>query len=849
MKEPIFFDTETCGLHGPIVLIQWALGDGPVQMHSVWKEPISDTLELLESLTTNPGGVIGFNLAFDWFHVCQLYTTLLRLPDHSRLPEDCIEEYALAEPGARDGDCLKPVCASDLMLVARRGPYQSMMARKPIRIRRVPTAIAYGLAAELENRVELSEIYFSRRKNKALPKWAVVDSKDRSTDKIDPNFKDVLLDFKASTALKVIANDLLGEDRYGRERSVYSDISMPAKFYPIELGYAPFALALSSPAHSWRVPRNFPIRKIKNVEIRGKKTWPALIEYHIRHWSYGTYARQYAEDDVKDTRGIWKAFDCPEPGDIDSELACMVGAVRWRGFTVDVEKIKDLRASALVRSKSAPRSPKEVKEFLFKVMSPMERLGTRSTKKVILEEMAGNKRQGKIPWQTDCPECEGEGTVPLPLEEVKIPRNIGTLTLSESMKVANPTTPCSNCKGSGTVDHPVAQRAQLVLDARKAKKDVEVYTKLIVAGRFHASFVVIGTLSSRMSGADNLNPQAIRSDSEFRSTFTLHHPGTVLCGGDYESFEVGLAEANYNDTKLREQLQSFTDCYKCGGTDPSCEDCGGSNRAKMKIHALFGTMCYPAMTYAEIVKNKIVYTRSKSGFFSQIYGGNFKTLMDRLGVDEQSARAAENRFGATYEGVARARQVIFDKFCSMRQPAGIGTHVEWHEPADYIENMLDPPFKRYFLLENQICKVIFNLANKPPAAWRELKDIKIQRDTQNRDRFQTLGGAAQSALYGAAFQIQAANMRAAANHVIQSTGAEITKATQLAIWELQPSGINRWLVQPMNVHDEIECNVADDPALIERVKQTVLAKVETYRELVPLIGMEWKVGMQSWGEK
>ena len=826
--SPIFFDTETCGLHGPIVLLQYAKGDGPVQMMSVWKEPINVVMETLEELATSPGGVVGFNLAFDWFHVCQMYTTLARMSDKDAILEECLEEYALAEPGARDGDCLKPVAASDLMLVARRGPYQSTMARKPIKIRRVPSVLAHGLAQELEQRITLKEIYFSRRKQKGLPKWEVKDAKDKDTGKIDPHFKDVCMDFKASSALKVIANDLLGENRYGRERFNYADIELESKFYPVELGFAPFAMAMSNPTHNWKVPRSFPIRKVRigkrTVDIRGKPTWPAVIHHHIRHWTYGTYARMYAEDDVKDTRAIYEAFDSPRLGDVDSELACMVGAVRWKGFTVNAEAIKSLRKDAIKRAKAAPRSPREVRELLEPCMAPVERLAFTSTKKMELEKMAGDLRNGIAPWQIDCPNCDGEGSV-----------------VTES----GDNSPCQKCQGSGGVDHPVAERARLVLDARKAKKDIEIFDKLLVAGRFHASFVIIGTLSNRMSGADNLNPQAIRNDKKFRSCFTLYHPGTILAGGDFEAFEVSLAEANYNDAKLREQLMSFTECFKCGGKNPKCDDCSGTNKSKMKIHALFGTMCYPHMTYDQIVKDKITYTRSKSGFFSQIYGGNYKTLMDRLNVDEKSAVEAENRFGATYEGVARARTIIFDKFCSMRQPAGIGSQVEWHEPADFIENMLEPPFRRYFLLENQICEALFKLANKVPASWRELKDIKVWR----RDREQTASGAVQSALFGAAFQIQAANMRAAANHVIQSTGAEITKATQLEIWKLQPSGVNRWLVQPMNNHDEIEVVVADEPNLIEQVEKAIYEKVESYRPLVPLIGIEWKSGMKSWGEK
>ncbi len=72
-------------------------------------------------------------------------------------------------------------------------------------------------------------------------------------------------------------------------------------------------------------------------------------------------------------------------------------------------------------------------------------------------------------------------------------------------------------------------------------------------------------------------------------------------------------------------------------------------------------------------------------------------------------------------------------------------------------------------------------------------------------RIQTAGGAVSSALYGAAFGIQAANMRAAANHEIQSPGGQITKAVQRRIWDLQPTGIHDLVVAPANVHDEIMC--------------------------------------------
>ena len=818
MSGPIYLDSETVGLTGPMVLFQWAEGDGPVELLSVWKEPFGVTLDLMEKLCYHPDGIVGFNLAFDWFQIQKIYNMFSLYVDRhdggrEHLPEDHIQELALLEAEARDGECLKPQKACDLMLVARRGPYQSTMNRKSIMIRRIPNVIAHELATLLESEVEVSDIYFSRRKKKG-PKWQVVDCPLRDKpNKFDPDFKNIVMNFKASAALKVIANDLLGADRFSRKRAKFQDIELERQFWPGEAPFAPFATAISSPKNGWKISKTFFVK-----DIRGKRTWPALIKHHIDHWHYGTFARQYAEDDVTDTRSIYYKFGSPDLGDTESTLACMVASCRWRGFTVDIEGLKRQKAKMQEVARSAPKSAREAREYISGLMSPVEALGFTTTRKMVLENMVRT-------MEADCPVCKGEGTV----------------TNSETLEESN----CLKCEGSGGVPHPCTLRAQQVLDARAAKKEIEIYDKLLTAGRFHASFNVIGTLSGRMAGTDRLNPQAIKSSKEVRSLFTLAQPGFTLCGGDFEAFEVSLAEANYNDPKLREQLLSKTECYKCGGKNSNCDDCHGTNQTPMKIHALFGTMCFPKMTYAEIVKNKVVYTRSKSGFFSKIYGGNYVTLMNRLDVDEKAALEAEARFDNTYEGVKRARVKIETMFCSMRQPNGIGTKVEWHEPADYIENMLTPPFRRYFTLENAICKALFQIANNPPNSWKSYKDIKVWR----KDRQQTVPGSVQSALYGAAFQLQAANMRAAANHVIQSTGAEITKDLQVRLWGLQPAGIDSWYIQPFNVHDEVNAVAFDDPTLLESINKVVTSIIDKYKPMVPLIGIDWKNRMKSWGEK
>jgi DNA polymerase I-like protein with 3'-5' exonuclease and polymerase domains len=102
-------------------------------------------------------------------------------------------------------------------------------------------------------------------------------------------------------------------------------------------------------------------------------------------------------------------------------------------------------------------------------------------------------------------------------------------------------------------------------------------------------------------------------------------------------------------------------------------------------------------------------------------------------------------------------------------------------------------------------------------------------------------------LYAAAFGMQAATMRAAANHEIQSSGATITKMVQRQIWELQPAGGHRWFVEPMNIHDEIMC--VTEPSLVDRVADVVNQAVESVRDKVPLIKMDWKKSLASWADK
>lgn len=762
------------------VLLQWAEGDGPIHLWEIWKEPVQRTLDLLEYITKHE--IVGFNLVFDWYHISKLYTIWSLLP-RDWIPEQHIEEIAQLEPQGMDGPCLKPVAACDLLLHSRKGPYQSLMAREDIRIRRVPTSLAYALAQELEKIIEFDGIYFAKTVDKTAPRWKVFDIVSKKGI-VNQDFKDVVLKFHAAGGLKFLAEYALKMP----PKYHYADVELDSSWRPYELGYAPTALAVAK-APDWECYNT-------DGKLIGM-AWPALIREHIRHWHESEPAREYARADVVYTRLLWEHFGKPEAGDTDSELACMVAAVRWHGFTIDEPGIEDLLQHAVSVVAQSPvniNQPPAVRRYLSECMDEMEQLIIEeSTKKQNIEQIA----TWTIEEEEPCTKCEGED-----------PR-------------------CIRCNGTGRLfkgAHPAAVRAVELLAVKEASKEVELYTKLLRAGRLHASFKVIGTLSSRMSGGDGLNAQGIKHAKNVRKMFPLAWDGMVLCGGDFDSFEVTIADAVFDDPGLRQTLLDGK-----------------------KIHAILGVELYPGMTYQEIVDSDGAvtplvdyYTRSKQGMFGFMYGGDHSTWNKRLNIPEEQARKAYDKWCAKYPGIGKSRMRIYDDFCSMRQPAGIGKQVVWKEPKDYVESFLG--FRRYYTLENRICKALFGLANKPPAAWHNAK-IRVVR----RDRLQLPVGATQSALYGAAFQIQAANMRAGNNHLIQSPGAEITKQVQRRIWDLQPSGVNEWYVAPFNIHDEINC--VTRPESVDAVAQVVQETVESYRPQVPLIGMKWVKEMTSWAEK
>lgn len=784
-----YLDTETCGLVGMPVLLQYALDDGPISLYEPWKWPVRDTLELIERIAACT--VVGFNLAFDWFQLCKLYTTWKLLP-LNWIPEHHINEIAAFESRAMDGDCLKPFGALDLMLHARKGPYQSMMNREPIRIRRVPEAAADQLLARLEESLAFEPIYFARSK-KPGARWKKFPS-------YKPGFVDIVCSFHPSSKLKHLAEHALGVT----DAVMFADIELDKKYRPVEFGYAPTANATSSLEQNWEVYKN---NKVGDRVLKGY-AWPGVIAKHIEHWHCCQAAREYARMDVDYTRRLAHHFAGLEglkelpANDDDSVLACMVGAIRWRGYTIDAPAIEILKGKAAAIVATSPvnvNRVKEVRAYLEAVMVPAEQLAfsKKSTAKDTLEEM---EKATEADWQiTEVESCELCNGCDWP---------------------DRPRDKCPRCSGSGFIypgKHPVSKRAAELNKIRKAKKEVEFYDKILLAGRLHADFVVIGARSSRMAGAGGVNAMAIKNAPEVRHSFPLAHDGYQLCGGDFDGFEVTIMDAVYQDPSLHAELLS-----------------GKS------LHSLFGEVAY-GLTYDQIELDKPLRKRSKIGVFLDGYGGESRLLAKKLGLSIEKTKIIQSAWQERFPGIKAAREKVREEFSSIHRSESGSFY--WTEPSDRSLTLLG--FPRFFSMENDTARALFKLANEFARLASGATGPMVERSELRG--LQSPAGATCSALLGAALSLVKSIIRAAGNHRIQGTGAGICKSLQRRIWDRQPCGYHPFRVMPMNIHDELMVPVL--PEEIEPVAMIVAETVREYRAHVPLLGISWYRNVPRWSDK
>lgn len=502
--------------------------------------------------------------------------------------------------------------------------------------------------------------------------------------------------------------------------------------------------------------------------------WLDYFPEYLFHWQNNQVALIYAKNDVQHLKDLYNYFKQPTPTK-DSMLACMVGCLHWKGYKINLElcktKFKEIdERLTFIQSIINVNAPQKVKKFLHEECDVIEKILINDTSEETLSNILLN------------PE----------IENIKL-----------------------------------KERIKLVFEGRKLYGEWNLLKKLIIAKRLYITLKITGTKSDRMSGGSlnkskSINPQGISRNSFIRELILFSDEGETLNGGDFDGFEISIADAHYQDPELRKLLLT-----------------------EKSIHAIWGSLVYKK-TYEEIMDTKKdasgEYIKAKTSFFAKLYCAYFNKLAEILKTNEESVREADRYFSETFKVITEKRKETVNKLTMISQPNGKGSEIIYKEPQEYIESFLG--FKRFFTLEFKIIKELYKLSLNPP---NEITNIGRSFNVKRSDRIQTGLGALQTSILSAAFQLQAHIQRAGINHEIQSPGARITKDLEYDIYQLQPQGIHSYYVSPLNVHDELMTPCMK--GIEEELEEIVISYIKNHKVIVPFLKMSWKKNLKNWSEK
>lgn len=357
----------------------------------------------------------------------------------------------------------------------------------------------------------------------------------------------------------------------------------------------------------------------------------------------------------------------------------------------------------------------------------------------------------------------------------------------------------------------LSDAAKTIQDQRSIQKYLDILLKLEKVGRWHPDFNIVGTFSNRMSGRGGFNPQGIPKEetSGLRSIFTFKDTEEFLSGGDFVSQEITILDAILGESQLRKDL-------------------------------IAGIKPHTKMAQAMFKKTEVSpmeYFKGKTGVFGIVYGAMAHKISTITGGTIEEAEEILEDFFTRYPAIKDRANRIASQFSVLTQPRGLGTVVSFKDLPCLSRSLLG--HVRRFDLEKICIRALYDLACNLPDEIKHMTNI-----LHRRDREQTVAGATRSALYAGAFGVQSKMQRAAGNNEIQSTGAEVTKTLQQALWCLQPVGVSEWKVRLFNVHDEVLA-VSTIP---EQVKEMVEFTIKRLKDNVPLLDIDWKVKINNWAE-
>ena len=371
--------------------------------------------------------------------------------------------------------------------------------------------------------------------------------------------------------------------------------------------------------------------------------------------------------------------------------------------------------------------------------------------------------------------------------------------------------------------HPVAELAEQVLKKRKDINTTRLLEFFAEARAFFPAIKVAGTFTNRMAGGESesavstkgrINPQGI--DKSLREIITgADGFDEENSGGDFDGFEVTIAIAVWGSEELKAEIV-----------------------AGKSIHGLFGACIYN-MTYEEVMETHELYKgdyrdkyqMAKNTFFARVYGAAIQKCAETLGITFEEARIGLLRWEKKYK-LEKHREALEAEYSMIKD-------WEWREPKGYVESLFG--FKRKFDIEIEVARQLFRFLELIPEPW-----FRSEQVIRRKDKAQSPGQAVRSAVLSTVFSLQGRITRVAGNHLIQSPGGDICKTVQYDLWDLQPHGVHPLRIRLLNVHDELF--TTHKKQIREQVHQTVARSVEGLRQVVPLLGMTFKV-QKTWDKK
>lgn len=785
--ETCIFDSETLGLHGPMVILQYKFDDEPAVLYNPWLEPVDKTIRLIERMVLSR--VVAHNITFDWQKIQSFYNAIRGLALNfggDKRPIDYVDEMVHLFYTCRNDFCLKPPQAVCTLMLCQKQIGGAASDMKEIRVRKIPAEVGPLVAHVLNKHTKIPEIMFARRKTER-DMWNVGECSEKDAG---DDWCDVVLKFAPSNSLKDVCKLVLGADQI---QKLGKDLRPDE--YPVEEGYAPYCNLLDEGGYYYTP-------KPKNGQAPVKrKLWPLLLHDHIRFWNEDPKAVKYAMDDIVLLLMLYEHLGRPET-DFDAEIGCQVASVRMAGFSLDLDKLEAGIEESTKHNDAAEvnvDSPKQVKQYIMGALDELEAF-------VVAEGC--NKK--KLEW---------------------IIRNF-TLTDQEECG-CNPNKDCARCDNRRVVGPgpmPVVRRAQHILDVRLHRKRLQLYNKLAVSRHAFPSFRVIGTKSGRMSGADGLNYHGIDSSQSIREVFTLADPDSdwVVCGGDFDSQELAIMAATMKDAALDHDIRTGRSLHAVFASSAS----GLSYDQIMKNKAKDGP-------------ENVWYGKAKACVYALSYGAASFKIAEIIGCSEEEAEKIILKYFEKYVHMLQVRkQITSDLSCLHRTEHGL----ELTPPKmTYIDSCFG--FRRAFDVEYRVIGAIVEAMSELAKIGRD-KDhpmatlFKSQVVRKKLKGSQTVGGVISSALYGATFSIQNKIIRAALNHQIQSAGRTITLRCQHRIWDLQPVGVHPFRVKLMSVHDELATTSSLE--MVVPIREAVREAVDELCKDIPLLGLGWASDVGSW---